>query len=36
MIGLRAHGIRLRRLRLHSGDRTYDVDFRAPDDAPRQ
>lgn len=35
MIGLRAHGIRLRRLRLHSGDRTYDVDFRAPDDAPR-
>ncbi|MFF5228235.1 DNA recombination protein RecN [Dactylosporangium sp. NPDC000521] len=35
MIGLRAHGIRLRRLRLHSGDRTYDVDFRAPDDSPR-
>ncbi|GGM68860.1 DNA recombination protein RecN [Dactylosporangium sucinum] len=35
MIGLRAHGIRLRRLRLHGGDRTYDVDFRASDDAPR-
>ncbi|MDG6103102.1 DNA recombination protein RecN [Dactylosporangium aurantiacum] len=35
MIGLRAHGIRLRRLRLHSGDRSYDVDFRAADDAPR-
>ncbi|MET7418919.1 DNA recombination protein RecN [Dactylosporangium sp. NPDC005555] len=35
MIGLRAHGIRLRRLRLHSGDRTYDVDFRATDDSPR-
>ncbi|MET7397746.1 DNA recombination protein RecN [Dactylosporangium sp. NPDC005572] len=35
MIGLRAHGIRLRRLRLHGGDRTYDVDFRASDDSPR-
>jgi len=35
MTGLRSHGIRLRRLRLHGGDRTYDVDFRAPDDAPR-
>ncbi|GAA2629081.1 hypothetical protein GCM10010399_70970 [Dactylosporangium fulvum] len=35
MIGSRAHGIRLRRLRLHSGDRTYDVDFRSPDDSPR-
>jgi hypothetical protein len=31
----RVHGIRLRRLRLHGGDRTYDVDFRGTDDAPR-
>ncbi|GIJ43365.1 hypothetical protein Val02_02510 [Virgisporangium aliadipatigenens] len=29
------NGIRLRRLRLHSPERTYDVDFRGPDDAPR-
>ena len=35
MIGLRTHGIRIRRLRLHGDDRAYDVDFRAPDDAPR-
>ncbi|GAA2383023.1 DNA recombination protein RecN [Dactylosporangium salmoneum] len=35
MIGLRTHGIRIRRLRLHGDDRGYDVDFRAPDDAPR-
>jgi hypothetical protein len=35
MIGSRAHGIRLRRLRLHGGDRAYEVDFRAPDDSPR-
>jgi hypothetical protein len=33
--GTRVHGIRLRRLRLHGGDRTYEVDFRGPDDAPR-
>ncbi|MFG2039733.1 DNA recombination protein RecN [Dactylosporangium sp. NPDC048998] len=35
MIGLRTQGIRIRRLRLHGDDRAYDVDFRAPDDAPR-
>ncbi|MGI5239134.1 DNA recombination protein RecN [Dactylosporangium sp. CA-139066] len=35
MIGLRTHGIRIRRLRLHGADRGYDVDFRAPDDTPR-
>ncbi|WP_426511934.1 DNA recombination protein RecN [Dactylosporangium sp. McL0621] len=35
MIGLRTQGIRIRRLRLHGDDRDYDVDFRAPDDAPR-
>jgi hypothetical protein len=27
----RPHGIRLRRLRLHGADRTYDVDFRTPE-----
>src|ERR1700741_2089191 len=32
----RSHGIRMRRLRLHGADRTYDVDFRAATtDAPR-
>jgi len=35
MIGLRTHGIRIRRLRLHGDDRDYDVDFRAPDDTVR-
>ncbi|HTJ35285.1 MAG TPA: DNA recombination protein RecN [Dactylosporangium sp.] len=35
MIGLRTHGIRIRRLRLHGDDRAYDVDFRAQDDTPR-
>ncbi|WP_432841142.1 DNA recombination protein RecN [Dactylosporangium sp. CA-092794] len=35
MIGLRTHGIRIRRLRLQGDDRAYDVDFRAPDDSPR-
>jgi hypothetical protein len=35
MIGLRTHGIRVRRLRLHGDDRDYDVDFRAADDSPR-
>ncbi|MER7004279.1 DNA recombination protein RecN, partial [Dactylosporangium sp. NPDC000555] len=36
MTGLRTHdGIRIRRLRLRGDDRAYDVDFRAPDDAPR-
>jgi hypothetical protein len=31
----RSHGIRLRRLRLASADRRYDVDFRAPDGVAR-
>ena len=31
----RDYGIRIRRLRLHAGDRAYDVDFRGPADAPR-
>src|SRR5947207_1919407 len=31
----RSHGIRMRRLRLHGVDRTYDVDFRAADGSPR-
>jgi hypothetical protein len=29
------YGVRVRRLRLHGGDRTYDVDFRGPQDSPR-
>ncbi|MFK3980631.1 DNA recombination protein RecN [Micromonospora sp. NPDC050397] len=33
--GSRVHGIRLRRLRLHGEGRTYDVDFRQPEDSPR-
>jgi hypothetical protein len=31
----RSHGIRMRRLRLHGADRTYDVDFRTAEGAPR-
>jgi hypothetical protein len=31
----RAYGVRVRRLRLHGGDRTYDVDFRGQHDYPR-